>query len=90
MKPQQFIAEFLGTFALIFSILSTGNFLVIGATLAASVFFLGGISGSNLNPAVSLAMVLTGKMDMKKFIAYCVIQFAGAAAAVYTYNATKK
>ncbi len=90
MNPEHFLAEFLGTFALIFAILGTGNFLAIGATLAASIFLLGGISGANLNPAVSLAMLLNGKMELSKFVLYILTQFAGAAVAVYTYNLTKK
>lgn len=90
MNPIQFFAEFLGTFALIFAILSTGNFVAIGATLAASIFLLGGISGANLNPAVSLSMLLTGKLSTGKFVLYSLTQMAASAAAVYTYNFTKK
>lgn len=90
MNPELFLAEFLGTFALIFAILATGNFVAIGTTLAATIFLLGGISGANLNPAVSLAMLLTGKISTRRFVFYALTQMAASGVAVYAYNMTKK
>ncbi len=83
----QLSGEFLGTFLLILSILiSGGNALVIGATLAIIVFLIGGISGANVNPAVSLAMVYNGALDWKTFFMYTIIQCFGAYSAVSIYQ----
>ena len=81
------IAEFFGTFLLLLSIFATGNALVIGATLALNVWLLGGISGSHVNPAVSIAMLVKGAISSTEFVTYTVAQFAGAIAAWYAYQA---
>jgi aquaporin Z len=81
------VAEFFGTFLLLMSILTTGNALIIGATLALNVFLLGGISGSHVNPAVSVAMLLKGAISTTEFLTYSVSQMAGGAAAWYAYKA---
>lgn len=86
MKFIELVPEFLGTFALIFSILATGNWLVIGLTLAAVILLIGDLSGANVNPAVSIAMYLTGSMSLKKMLEYWVAQGLGGAAAVYVYT----
>lgn len=83
----QLLSEFLGTLLLILSILVTGNPLVIGATLAICVFFLGPPSGSHVNPAVSLTFYLKGALSLQEFIGYLLAQIAGGAAALYTYKA---
>nr|ATX74162.1 aqp9 [Gobiocypris rarus] len=38
----------------------------------------GGVSGGHVNPAVSLAMVILGKLPIKKFPVYVAAQFIGA------------
>jgi len=81
------LAEFLGTFLLLMSILTTGNALVIGGTLALLVLLLGGVSGAHVNPAVSVAMLLKGAISNTEFVTYTVAQCAGAAAAWYAYKA---
>ena len=80
------VAEFFGTFLLLMSIFVTGNALVIGLTLALNVWLLGGISGSHVNPAVSVAMLVKGAISMTEFVSYTVVQMAGAVAAYYAYN----
>jgi glycerol uptake facilitator-like aquaporin len=80
------VAEFFGTFLLLMSIFATGNALVIGLTLALNVWLLGGISGSHLNPAVSSAMLVKGAISTTEFVAYTVVQIAGAISAYYAYN----
>jgi aquaporin Z len=83
-----YAAEFLGTFLLVLSVFASGgNWLVIGATLAIVTLLIGVVSGGHVNPAVSLSAFIHGLIDMNKFIGYIVVQFAGAAAAVYTYQA---
>jgi aquaporin Z len=81
------IAEFFGTFLLLMSIFATGNALVIGLTLALNVWLLGGISGSHVNPAVSVAMLVKGAITATEFASYTVVQMAGAVAAYYAYTA---
>ncbi len=40
-------------------------------------YSIGNISGCHINPAVSLAMLMNGKMTVKDFIGYAAAQFAG-------------
>ena len=86
MRLIELVPEFLGTFALIFSVLATGNWLVIGLTLAAVIFLVGDLSGANVNPVVSIAMYMTGTMNLKKMLEYWVAQGLGGAAAVLVYQ----
>lgn len=86
MNVLPLLAEFLGTFLLVMSILATGNALVIGATLGLVVLLLGGVSGAHVNPAVSVAMLLKGAISSTEFATYAVAQCAGAAAAWYAYK----
>lgn len=81
------LAEFLGTFLLLISILATGNALIIGLTLSLIIFLIGGLSGAHVNPAVSFAMLLNGSLSMVELAAYAVVQLAGGAAAVYVFRA---
>ncbi|XP_030629881.1 aquaporin-9a [Chanos chanos] len=104
---KEFLAEFLGTFVLVLfgcgsvaqTVLSRntlGESLTIhigfSTGLMMGVYVAGGVSGGHLNPAVSLAMVLLGKLKIYKFPIYVIAQFLGAfagAAAVFGlyYNA---
>ena len=72
---------------MLMAILSTGNALVIGGALALDVVLLGGISGSHVNPAVSIAMLLKGAISTQEFVSYTLVQMAGAASAWYVYKA---
>ncbi|TRY95410.1 hypothetical protein DNTS_000415 [Danionella cerebrum] len=90
---REFLAELLGTFVLILfgcgsvaqTVLSRetkGELLTIhiGFTLGVmlAVYMAGGISGGHVNPAVSLGMVILGKLPLKKFPIYVAAQFIGA------------
>ena len=86
MNVLPLVAEFFGTFALLMAIFVTGNAFVIGGTLAVLVLLLGDVSGSHVNPAVSLAMLLKGAISSTEFATYSVAQLAGAAAAFYAYK----
>ena len=86
MKFVEVIPEFLGTFALIFSILATGNYLVIGLTLSAVIFLVGDLSGANVNPVVSLVMLLNNQINTQKFFEYIVAQILGSIGALLTYK----
>jgi aquaporin Z len=82
------LAEFLGTFLLILSILgSAGNAFVIGGALALIVLLIGNLSGAHVNPAVSLAMYLRGSLSVPEFISYITVQLLGGAASLYAYRA---
>ena len=95
------IAEFVGTFALIFigagSIIASpttagvmgtlvGIALAHGFTIATMGSATGHISGGHLNPAVTVAMIVTGRIDPGKGLAYIVAQVLGAILAALILN----
>lgn len=55
-----------------------------GLALLAGLYAFGEVSGGHYNPAVSLAMVLDGRMDPASMVAYWVSQVAGAVLAGLT------
>ena len=59
------VAEFLGTLFFLYVILATGDAVAIGLGLMAAIFILGKKSGGHFNPAVSVIMAMSGKMNMK-------------------------
>ncbi|HSU53010.1 MAG TPA: MIP family channel protein [Candidatus Dormibacteraeota bacterium] len=89
---KQCLAEFVGTFALIFigvgvianhaNLTSNSGLLAValahGLTIAVMVSATGGISGGHLNPAVTFGLLVGGKIDLKRSVAYWVAQLAGA------------
>lgn len=82
-----YIAEFIGTFFFLLSILaSAGSPLVIGAALALVVFLIAGLSGGHVNPAVSFMMYLNGGLRPSELAGYVVSQLAGGAAALYAFK----
>ncbi len=81
-----YLAEFLGTFALLSAVLFTGSALWIGATLAFVIYTIGSISGGHVNPAVSFAFFMKGGLSMHEFLSYAVAQLAGAYAALYAFR----
>jgi aquaporin Z len=81
------LAEFIGTWALVFSVYSTGNWLAVGITLAVIILLIGPVSGGYSNPAISLSMYMDNKLSLTKFLAYLLAEFLGAVAALYTYRA---
>jgi aquaporin Z len=95
MVINKYLAEFLGTFILVFfgsmAILAVGGaagaaeMLAIafgfGLALLAGIWAVGHVSGGHFNPAVTLAMVLDGRTSFADAIGYWVGQFAGAGVA---------
>ena len=92
---KKYIAEFIGTFVLVFFACGTAAMvgcdpkngsgylitaLAFGLVIVAMAYSIGNISGCHINPAVSIAMLISGKMDVKDFIGYVIAQFAGATA----------
>ena len=52
--------------------------LAFGLVIVAMAYSVGNISGCHINPAVSLAMLISKKMSFKEFIAYVISQIVGA------------
>ena len=89
---RQLLAEFLGTFCLVFA--GTGAIVVndfsqgaithfgiataFGLVVFAMIYAFGEISGSHLNPAVSIGLWVAGKFDARHLTGYILAQCAGA------------
>lgn len=88
----KYIAEFIGTFFLVLTIGCTGIGasagviapLAIGAALMVMVFAGGHISGAHYNPAVTIAVLIRGKVNAADVVPYILAQLAGAALAALT------
>src|SRR5438477_10972731 len=85
----KYIAEFLGTFFLVLTIGCTGVGasaggiapLAIGADVMVLVFAGGHISGAHYTPAVTLGVLLRGRLNAADVVPYIVAQLAAAASA---------
>lgn len=51
-----------------------------GLVIVAMAYSIGNVSGCHINPAVSLAMLISGKLDFGDFIGYICAQFIGGIA----------
>jgi aquaporin Z len=89
---QKYIVEFLGTFVLVFlgcgsAVLAGGPIGFVGISFAfglsvvAMAYAIGGISGCHINPAVSISMLVAGKMKARDTLIYIVMQCLGAVVA---------
>jgi aquaporin Z len=85
---KRYIAEFIGTFVLVFggcgsAVLAgdrigfAGIALAFGLSLLAMVYAIGPISGCHINPAVTLGLSVSGKMDRRFAAGYVVAQILG-------------
>lgn len=65
-----------------------------GLSIVALAYSIGNISGCHVNPAVSLAMFLSGKLSVKDFIGYLISQFiggiAGAGILAFLFGSTEE
>ena len=85
----KYITEFVGTFFLVLTIGCTGIGagagviapLAIGAALMVMVFAGGHISGGHYNPAVTLGVLIRGKVQAADVVPYMIAQCIGAAVA---------
>ena len=81
---KKYVTEFIGTFFLVLTVCMTvmGGTpfapLAIGASLMVMVYMGGHVSGGHYNPAVSLAVLLRGRMPASDFIPYVVSQVLGS------------
>ena len=87
---KNYLVEFIGTFFLVLVIcLTGGNYLAplaIGSMLMVMIYFGGHISGAHYNPAVTLAVLIRGKINIKDSVLYMIAQVLGAFAAGYLFN----
>lgn len=92
LQLRKYLAEFIGTFALIFcgtgaiiinqetngSISHVGVAITFGLIVMAMIYTFGNISGAHLNPAVTIAFAFAGRFLLKEVIPYIISQVAGA------------
>ncbi len=55
-----------------------GISLAFGLAVVAMAYTIGGISGCHINPAITIAMLVAGKINTKDAAGYIIAQFAGA------------
>ncbi|MCR4622924.1 MAG: aquaporin [Clostridiales bacterium] len=92
-KIRIYCAEFIGTFVLVLFACGVAGqtcapanegsgylitALAFGLVIVAMAYSIGNISGCHINPAVSIAMLVNGKLSLKDFCGYLVAQFLGA------------
>ncbi len=92
---KKYIAEFIGTFVLVFvgcgvaavtgcTAEPTASYLMtalaFGGVIVAMAYSIGNVSGCHVNPAVSLGVFLNKGMDARDFIGYVISQCLGALA----------
>lgn len=92
---RKYIAEFIGTMVLVIlgcgtamlvgcDAVNGGGYiltaLAFGLVIVGMAYCVGNISGCHINPAVSLAVLVSGGMSLKDFIAYVISQILGAIA----------
>ncbi len=93
---KKYIAEFIGTLVLVLFACGTAaavgcsttdpnvayllTALAFGLVIVAMAYSIGNVSGCHINPAVSIAMLVSGKMSVKDFVGYVVAQCLGAIA----------
>jgi aquaporin Z len=80
---RKYAVELIGTFLLVFTVvattLGTGTLgpLAVGAVILALVYAGGHISGAHYNPAITLAVLVRGRLEPADAVAYWVVQLAG-------------
>ena len=88
-SSKKYIAEFIGTFVLVFigcsGAVIAGKYIgfvgiafAFGLSVLVMVYAIGGISGCHINPAISISMLASGKMKAKDTVMYVIAQCLGA------------
>ena len=98
---KKYCAEFIGTFVLVLFACGVAGqtcapanegsgylitALAFGLVIVAMAYSIGNVSGCHINPAVSVAMLVSGKMSVKDFCGYLVAQFLGAISGAAVLN----
>jgi aquaporin Z len=90
----KYLAEFIGTFLLAcaVSVSIAGKFpvatpVVAALTLGVCVYTLGAISGTHINPAITIGVWSLGKITIAEAAGYIAAQFAGGVVAMLVSNA---
>lgn len=85
----KYFAEFIGTFVLV--LIGCGSAVIAGSQIGflgiamafglavlVMVYAIGNISGCHINPAITIAMLVAGKISGKDTVGYLIAQFLGA------------
>ena len=89
---RKYVSELIGTFALVFcgtgaiiinqqtngEVSHAGIAMTFGFIVMVMIYALGNISGTHLNPAVTIAFTLAKKFQIKQLFSYIISQLAGA------------
>ena len=86
---RKYVAELLGTFALVFfgcgSAVIAGSHIgflgiafAFGVAVLVMVYAIGPISGCHINPAITISMLVAGKISSRDAISYIIVQCIGA------------
>ena len=89
MSLKKYIVEFIGTFFLVLTVCMTSYSkvsadlqpLAVGSMLMVLIYSMGYLSGAQFNPAISLAIYLRGRINLKEMGFYWIAQILGAVAA---------
>ena len=100
---KKYLAELIGTFVLVvfacgvaavsgcngatFNTAYVGTAAAFGLVIVAMAYSIGNVSGCHINPAVSVGMLVAGRMSFKDFVGYVVSQFIGATLGAYVLKA---
>ncbi len=98
---KKFSAEFVGTMVLVLfgcgaAVLGPAPFdqlavaLAFGFAIVAMAYGIGPVSGCHVNPAVSLAAFVAGRMSAKDMVMYWIAQFLGAIAGAFLLSLIAK
>jgi len=89
------VSEFLGTFMLVLTVglnvlaKSQAGAFSIAASLMSMIYALGNVSGAHFNPAVTIAIFVSGgdnKLGLQMLMAYIAVQIVGGVCAGGVYN----
>lgn len=92
MQKRKYVAEFIGTFALVFcgtgaiiineqtqgAVTHIGVAITFGLVVLAMIYAFGETSGAHFNPAVTLSFAVVNRFDKKQILPYISSQIAGA------------